>query len=419
MCDHLSDLRNAITGYGAQLDTSRLSCEDAARIVSDAAVIEASAQAIKALAAARSAESGAWRERGHRSAAEALARETGSSVGAARDVIDTGRRLGDQPTVSDAARRGELSFSQVALIANASEADPRSQGRLVEKAGRASLTELKEECATTKAQAHPDPERRRSEIHARRYARSWTDVEGMWHLSAGGNPEDGAQIMAALAPIADRVFHEARKAKRPESPDAYTFDALVRLAKGANTEGPASSPQGGRARSGAPVKLLVRIDYDTFMRGVPTDGEVCEIVGFGPVSVSAVRELVHSGDPFVVAILTRAKQIVGVAHLGRQPTAHQQSALEWLYPSCAAEGCPAQARLERDHRIDWSKTHFTMFDHLDLLCSHHHDLKSHENWALAEGVGKRPFVSPDDPRHPRHKHKRSSAPAKGPPEAVA
>jgi hypothetical protein len=108
----------------------------------------------------------------------------------------------------------------------------------------------------------------------------------------------------------------------------------------------------------------------------------------------------------VAAILTRGQALVGAAHLGRQPTATQQSALEWLYPTCAAEGCPVQTRLERDHRVDWSKTHYTVLDLLDRLCSHHHDLKTRENWALAPGVGKRPFVPPTDPRHPDYGHRK-------------
>jgi len=140
---------------------------------------------------------------------------------------------------------------------------------------------------------------------------------------------------------------------------------------------------------------------------------------YGPISVSALEDLLAGASPLVAAILTKGKAIAGVAHLGRAPTAHQQSALEWLYPSCAAEGCVSKARLERDHRVDWSKTHFTMFDLLDLLCSHHHDLKTRENWALVEGRGKRSFVSPEDPRHPRHKQRRTTNPAKGPPKQAA
>jgi hypothetical protein len=42
-----------------------------------------------------------------------------------------------------------------------------------------------------------------------------------------------------------------------------------------------------------------------------------------------------------------------------------------------------------------------VFDQLDGLCSHHHDLKTIDNWALVDGRGKREFVPPHDPRHPR------------------
>jgi hypothetical protein len=65
--------------------------------------------------------------------------------------------------------------------------------------------------------------------------------------------------------------------------------------------------------------------------------------------------------------------------------------------------------LEFDHREDWSKTHFTLLDLSDRPCTHHHFLKTHEGWAFVEGTGKRPFVPPDDPRHPRNA-KQANAP---------
>ena len=100
------------------------------------------------------------------------------------------------------------------------------------------------------------------------------------------------------------------------------------------------------------------------------------------MAVSAVRELLDTSDPFLAAIVTDGEAVVGVAHLGRRATARQQSALEWLYPSCAVQGCPATTWLETDHRVDWASTHFTVLDLLDRLCSHHHDLKSLDGWAL-------------------------------------
>jgi hypothetical protein len=93
-------------------------------------------------------------------------------------------------------------------------------------------------------------------------------------------------------------------AARHEPPAAYAFDALVELARDATSGGgpassgdepddpagdagaapPAKQPTratraGTRRRRGAPVKLLVRIDYDTWLRGAARDGETCELVG--------------------------------------------------------------------------------------------------------------------------------------------
>jgi hypothetical protein len=150
------------------------------------------------------------------------------------------------------------------------------------------------------------------------------------------------------------------------------------------------------------MEILVRSDLGALLRGFPIDGEVVEIVGYGPVAVSAVREMIATGNAFLSAIICDGVQVTGVAHLQRTPNVYEKTALRWLYPTCAAEGCSATARLENDHRQDWAKTHVTGFDGLDRYCGAHHDLKTRESWALVEGVGKRPFVPPTDPRHPRH-----------------
>ena len=395
MCERLAELRAAMAGYAGRFDAARLSTGDAGLARDHAAAIEHMAATIKALAAARVADGEQWRGQGRRSAAHELAAATGTSVQDARDTLELGRRLVDQPEVSAAARRGELSPAQSHVIADAARLDPTAAGRLIERAQEGSLADLRDEAARTKAAAHLDLEARRRAIHARRSLRAWTDLEGVWHLAASGNVDDGAQIMAGLGPMADRLFQLARGEGRRGPPAAYAFDALVELVT--SSPSPASSP-----RRGAPVKLLLRVDYDTFLRGVAEGGETCELVGYGPIPVSTVHQLLATGDPFVAAILTKARALVGVAHLGRQPTAHQQTALEWLYPSCAATGCPAQGHLQRDHRVEWAATHFTMLDLLDLLCAHHHHLKTREGWALVTGTGKRPFVPPSDPSHPRH-----------------
>jgi hypothetical protein len=113
--------------------------------------------------------------------------------------------------------------------------------------------------------------------------------------------------------------------------------------------------------------------------------------------------------------------------IGHQPVRYRDpivdpqpksSALDWPFPTCAAQGCGVRADfLQTDHRADWAKTHVTIFDLLDRLCRHHHGLKTRQNWALVKGSGKRLFVPPDDPRHPGNAGKAGAGPGPqtGPP----
>jgi hypothetical protein len=432
MCQALGELREAVGRYAKRFDPELLSPAEAHEVVSEAAAIASIATTVQSLAAARAADGPAWKETGCRSPAEALARQTGTTIRQARDALDTGRRLQDHPEVADAARSGLLSAAQTSIICEATEADPHAAARLVDAAQIASFAELRDQVAIVKAAAVADHEARRREIHRRRRVRPWTDTDGVWHLHACGNIEDGAQIMAALTPIANDLFRQAHRDGRREPAEAHLFDALVHLSLDATSiddadatgaDGSTAAPPGldapksprrrirrRRRRRGAPVKLLVRIDYDTWLRGVALPGETCELVGYGPISVAVVQELVARGDPFVAAILAKGKSLVGVAHLGRAPNAYQQSALEWLYPWCAVEGCSSRIHLERDHRVDWIKAHHTMLDELDMLCSHHHALKTRKNWALVSGMGKRAFVPPTDARHPDYASRRVAGP---------
>ncbi|MDP9403729.1 MAG: hypothetical protein M3P85_10440, partial [Actinomycetota bacterium] len=102
------------------------------------------------------------------------------------------------------------------------------------------------------------------------------------------------------------------------------------------------------------------------------------------------------------AVVTKGADVVNVAHLGRRPSAHQRSALEWLNPVCTAQGCNTGARLEIDHRVQWATSKITLLGLLDGCCGHHHDLKTYKGWAFVAGSGKRPMVPPDDSRHPRN-----------------
>ena len=233
-----------------------------------------------------------------------------------------------------------------------------------------------------------DLEARRRAVRSRRGLRHWTDPSGTWHLAAQGLPEDGARVMASLAPFADAAFKSARREGRREAQEAYAFDGLVALA---------GAGGGHKPR----YDISVRVDLESLLRGYPLGGELCELVGYGTISAQAACDMVASGNGLLRAVLTKGRYVTGVAHPGRRATSHVATALDFVFPRCAAQGCGVRAAyLQTDHRVDWSKTRVTMFDLLDRLCPRHHAMKTNQGWALAPGTGKRPFVAPGDPRHP-------------------
>jgi hypothetical protein len=159
---------------------------------------------------------------------------------------------------------------------------------------------------------------------------------------------------------------------------------------------------GAALERGLDTKILIRVDHAALLRGHTDTDEVCEIAGVGPVPVSHVRALIETGDPFIAALVTKGIDVTTVAHAGRRANAAQATALDWAQPGCSNETCDLTIGLQVDHRHDYAQTHTTFLPWLDRLCSADHHKKTRLGWALVEGTGRRAFVAPDDPRHPRH-----------------
>ncbi|MGI8683703.1 MAG: hypothetical protein ACR2MO_01120, partial [Acidimicrobiales bacterium] len=401
---------------------------------------------VKAMAARRVSETDLWRKEGDASAAHQLARKSGTSVGKAREALETAGRLGGLPALEEAARRGEVSPDQAAPIADAASKAPSAERRLLTTAKAASLGELRDACARTKAAAQPDDEARQQAIHASRFLRRRRTADGAGELLYRSTLEEVAEMYAIVQAWADRRFRSARREGRYEPGEAYLADGLLDAVRASRAGGGASASTGGGTSaadgggagapggpgSGAatgggaatargcgsgdengggppasattmaggtiadsrpagadttdvpsttttgpgtpslfatepfpattapapvnpaafdgavatpppkppsPAKVVVRIDWDALVRGWPIDGEVCEIAGLGPVPVAAVRRMIESGDAFLAAVVTRGVDVVNVAHLGRRPTAYQQTGLDWRSPECTTLGC--------------------------------------------------------------------------------
>ena len=191
--------------------------------------------------------------------------------------------------------------------------------------------------------------------------------------------------MAHARSFIDAEFKKARKEGRREPIDAYAFDGIMAMGAAA------ASGTGSPAKS--PYKAILRADLAAIQRGSTVPGEVCEIAGYGPTPVTVAREIL--GEAFLAIVLTDGHDVLNVTHLGRAPTAFQQTALEWTQPECEVLGCSSHIRLERDHRVDWADTHHTRLDELERLCHFHHSLKTVLGWQLEPGTGKRRMLSPE------------------------
>ena len=281
-----------------------------------------------------------------------------------------------------------MSRPQLGLVAGAVAVNSSAAPELLALAKRGSLGELAEGAARARA-AQVGLEARREAVHRARGLRCYTDVAGTAHLHAQGRPEDVALVMAAIGPRADHAFAQARKEGRRERPEACSFDGLVALAAGG---GGSCSPR---------AQVLFRVDYEAMLRGYPVGAEVCEVAGFGPVSTQAVLDTMDCGDPVLKAVVTKGHDVVSVAHLGRRPNAYQQTALDWMFPVCAAEGCGTRAaHLETDHRLEWAKSHSTVLGLLDRLCKFHHYRKTYEGWPWSTGGARGRSCPPMTPATP-------------------
>lgn len=400
--------------------------------------VERLAAAAKTLLARRVEECEIWRREGHRSAADYMAARAGGSIGSARASLATSKRLEQLPATSAAVRSGQLSSAQADRIADAASVNPEAEHGLLELADEASLRELDDACGRAKAAGDPDPDATYSRIHRQRRLSQSRDAEGAWCLFGRGTVDAGARFEAALEPIVDELFTQARADGRRETRERLAFDALIELARrgadtGAVSEATASSPTGESADVGesaatghqaagesperTPAKRrrsreqaylgLLRIDVEALQRGRVEGDELCEITGIGPVPVARARELL--GDAVLKLVITKGIDVMNVTHLGRSLTVAQRTALLWQMPCCTAAGC-SRTWVQHDHRIDWATTRHTRLDETDPLCHHDHDLKTRQGWALVAGKGKRAFVPPDDPRHPANS---------GPPDEAA
>lgn len=334
-----------------------------------------------------------------------LARVSGTSMGGAHALLAVSGALEQLPEVERALRSGELSGAQVGALADAALADPSRHGELVDTARTSTLHQLRKHADRVKAAAAGNDDARHARATKHRRLRFSNSADGCGVDIAGYGPaSDGALLWQALRLFLEDLHAEQQGNDSRPPQDALAWDALIAMARLALGQG-AAPTSGGRG-----TKVIVRVDYESLRRRCTQRDEVSDLVGIGPIPVTAVDELIARGDVFLAAVITHGTQVAGVAHFGRRPNAFQLTALEWRNPTCANQQCNGSI-LDWDHEIDFRVTRHTTIDELDGLCPPCHRRKSTQGWRLVAGKGPRAFVPPGHPDHPGdpNRHARPSA----------
>src|SRR5438132_11402685 len=153
---HLDEIDFALSELVAELDPDGVPLCDAQRMWGQFDRVERLAASAKILLARRVDEAGEWKRRGCRSAAEQLAADGGTSVSSAKSMLETSRRVAEQPKTERALRAGELSAAKAEVVASAAAVAPGQEGRLVALAKSAPLSKLRDEGLRTKAAVDGD-----------------------------------------------------------------------------------------------------------------------------------------------------------------------------------------------------------------------------------------------------------------------
>ncbi len=373
MAESLWDAARRLREILERFDPTLLSGLDNASVVQALALTtEKACAAARARAAARAIGQGAHSVAGFASGTDWLARQMGSTNGEARLAIETATAIESCPEAKQALAAGELSLAQAHEIATSQLQMADAAHDLVDLARTSSLTAVRDAIRdrTTKGS---DPDQLRQCQRRQRQFRHWRDRYGMVRFAGAFTPDVGVPITNRLEAEAERLRATARRSKVDEPFSAHACDALAAMLTG--------SGQSGAIRS----ELVLVCDVNAYRRGHAHPGEVCQIVGGGPITVDQVREL--SEDAFIKAVLHDGVRIDTIKHFGRYMRAELRTALEVGAPPgfegavCVEPECGRRYGLEWDHVNPLANHGPTSYANLQPRCWPHHREKTERDRA--------------------------------------
>ena len=375
---------------------------------------------------------------GFRSCAHWLNWRTGLDLGAAREKVRVARASSDLPLISEAMRRGRLSYSKVRALTRVATVENEEELLDFALTGTAAHVETLVRAWRRVARiedAESEEGRRRH-----RSVNYYTDEDGMLAVEARLDPEAGAVLVKALEAASETLYEGSREGSGPsydELPiEERRAEALELVAERALEVGLESGACTGTRGDRYQVVVHVQGGTVTASEGAPSEAapseaapsEVApsEVVVSPPARISERRAaedsdgrgrdrppggvgLLENGIP--VSAETSARLACGgsrvvmmhgqdgsVLDVGRKTRAIPPALRRALttrdggcrFPGCGLHLCDAH------HVEPWAEGGETRLDNLVLLCRFHHRAMHEGGWRmeLSRGGGVR-FFSPD------------------------
>jgi hypothetical protein len=302
---------------------------------------------------------------------EVLAKVTGTSVGKAKQVVETAKALSDSDTLSNAFASGSVSFDQASEIVKAEKASPGAAEDLLKVATSESFQVLRDESRkiVLEAEQHRGLAERQREA---RSARHFTDELGMRNIHLKLPPVIGEAICNRAENEAQRLHRDAKRENRAEPFERHLADAFAKMLAGSEVKGHCER---------ADVTILV--SHEVAKRGWTDvrDGEVCKIPGLGPVSPQEAKEIAE--DAFLAGVFFDGKDLRQFKTFGSHARAEVRRALELgeapTFDGIKCSCCGKRFRNQKDHLEPVAADGPTCTENLDWKCYECHKVKTEQD----------------------------------------
>ena len=309
----------------------------------------------------------------------------GFAPSAARERVRVAQALGDLPLMSEAMKRGQLSYSNVRALTRIARPDTEKSLVDLGKAGTAAHAErvVREWRRIDRTLEASDDELRDASSHVG----IQIDENGMFVIRGRLAPEAGEVLMKALKAASDTLYAEQAKDRPPVG--KVRADALAVVAESALKGGLDPGSSGDRyqvvvhvndeelraGRNEPAVEGAPRVSAET--PGPRVSAETPQTGGAWlgdphvPVSAEAARRI--ACDAGKVCMSHRSGQILSVGRKTRTIPPPIRRALEFRDRGCRFPRCTSQ-HCDAHHIVHWADGAETKLSNLVLLCRRHHRL---------------------------------------------